>query len=106
YKFIVVGSGAEEQKFNELVKKLQLENKIVRFKLQDQTNLRHIYNSLDLFCFPTYRKSESLGLVGLEAMACGKITISTKERAPPSYIIDEKNGFLVPEKDSDKLAEA
>ena len=59
-----------------------------------QDELLDIYNSLEVFIFPTYRKSESLGLVGLEAMACERFLIASKNYGPTDYIIDNKNGFM------------
>ena len=59
-----------------------------------QEYLVNIYNSLDIFVFPTYRKSESLGLVGLEAMACETLVIASNNYGPTDYIKDKKT--LIP----------
>jgi glycosyltransferase involved in cell wall biosynthesis len=59
----------------------------------------------DVFVFPTYRQEESLGLVGLEAMACGVPVIATKIGGPLGYIVDNENGFLFDIKNVTMLAE-
>lgn len=48
------------------------------------------YNQLDMLIFPT--RSESLGLVPLEAMACGVPVISPQAFACPEYTISGQSG--------------
>ena len=50
------------------------------------------YNSCDILLFPTHH--ESLGLVGLEAMACNKPVVGSNCTALPEYIIPGKTGEL------------
>ena len=53
--------------------------------------------------FPTKREGESLGLVPLEAMACGTPVISSDFAAPRYYINDQDNGYKFPVNDHDTL---
>ena len=100
YRFLIIGTGSEENKLNSLIKELGLEKYVeVRSMLQGD-DLLHFYNSIDVFIFPTYRRSESLGLVGLEAMACGTFVIAADNYGPSSYIKNNKNGFTFKSKDS------
>ena len=69
-----------------------------------QEELVNIYNSLDLFIFPTYRKSESLGLVGLEAMSCKVPVLAAENYGPTDYIVNNKNGFFFKPQDSKTLS--
>lgn len=62
-----------------------------------------IYSQHDFFIFPS--KIESLGLVGLEALACGLPVIGSKIPAIESYLIDGFNGLVFNPNDSDDLAE-
>lgn len=91
YRLIIVGGGAQEVEYKNLVQELNLQNYIIYYSLLSQEKLRLIFNAIDIFVFPTYRKSESLGLVGLEAMASGTLTILPDEYGPKSYGIDNKN---------------
>ena len=59
-----------------------------------QSHLPQYYRSFDLFIFPSKRLSESLGLVGLEAMACGTPVIGTNIGGISSYLNND-NGFLI-----------
>ena len=99
YKFLVVGSGNEENEFNKLVDELGIREYIEVKSFVSQDELVNIYNSLDIFVFPTYRKSESLGLVGLEAMSCKTIVIASNNYGPSDYIVDNENGLFFNPKD-------
>lgn len=92
-EFIVVGDGSQKSDYIQLKSELGLTNVIKEFQLLPQENVCEIFNILDIFCFPTYRKSESLGLVGLESMACNTIVICSDQYGPSSYIKNEINGF-------------
>lgn len=102
-KVIFVGYGDQEDIFQEKVKLLGLQDKIIHFKFMQQNDLNLIYNILDFFCFPTERKGESLGLVGIEAMACGTPVIGSKIAGLQSYIQNGYNGFLFEPKNKDDL---
>lgn len=101
FEIIMVGTGDEEQEANHFIEKYQLNVK--KYNMLNQRELAKIYSALDVFCFPTYRKSESLGLVGLEAMACGAITIASNMAGPTSYIKETVNGFFFEPKNAESL---
>jgi glycosyltransferase involved in cell wall biosynthesis len=63
------------------------------------------FNRADIFCYPTFYGPESFGLSLLEAMQFSLPVVATEWRGVPSVISDEVNGFLVPIKDSDALAD-
>lgn len=92
YQFVMVGTGDEEHQADQMIEKYNLN--IKKLHMLNQKDLAKLYSAIDIFCFPTYRKSESLGLVGLEAMACGAITIASNMAGPTSYIVDKENGFF------------
>lgn len=70
-----------------------------------QQDLRRYYSSFDLLIFPTMREEESLGLVGIEAMACGTPVIGSNIGGIPSYLISGYNGFLVQPGKVDEIVE-
>lgn len=102
-RFVVVGDGSQQNLYDETVEEMNIKKYIYKFKLLDQGELAKIYNILNVFCFPTYRKSESLGLVGLEAMSCGCVVVASNIGGPASYIKDSDNGFLFEPKSYEEL---
>ena len=93
-RFLIVGSGAEETQMNSLMKELDIVDYIETRSLVSQEELVNIYNSLKIFVFPTYRASESLGLVGLEAMSCETFVIASENYGPTDYVKNMKNGLF------------
>lgn len=93
FQFVFVGSGKEVNDFEKKVEEYKLKDYIIHVPMTEQKNLIYYYNAFDVFCFPTRRKSESLGLVAIEAMACAVPVISSDFAAPGYYIQNNKNGF-------------
>ena len=91
-KLVVVGKGESEFEFMELIKELHLENYVEYLGFKSQQALPTVFNSLDVFIFPTLML-ESLGLVGLEAMACGIPVIGSNRGGIGDYLVDSQNGF-------------
>lgn len=91
--FIVVGAGNEDNLFEILLNQLDLRDSIIRFPLLSQNELVNIYNISDAFVFPTKREGESLGLVAVEAMACGTPVIASDFAAPKYYVKNSINGY-------------
>jgi len=87
-----VGSGEDEKLLKELISKHQLSGMVSFAGRKEGDRLIDFYNSLDLFVFPSER--ESLGLVGLEAMACGVPVIGSDIGGIKSYLRDGYNGYL------------
>lgn len=104
-KLIVVGKGSQQKDYETLVEDLHLQDDIIYFPLLPQQKLSEVYNCLEVFCFPTTRKGESLGLVGLEAMACGVPVIGSKIGGLLDYIQDGENGILFEVGNDDDLKE-
>lgn len=91
---IMVGGGAQEASAIEMIKDLDLEDSVTKIRMLSQKELVNIYNSLDAFIFPSTRAGESLGLVGLESMACGTPVIGSNFGGIKTYVKDGYNGYL------------
>jgi glycosyltransferase involved in cell wall biosynthesis len=62
------------------------------------------YQQATLFVLPSLQ--EGLGIVTLEAMACGILVVSTRCGGPEDVIEDGINGLLVENNNASKFAEA
>lgn len=100
-KVIIVGSGNEDNMLNDLIKKYQLDKHIIRRPLVNQEELVLIYNSIDALIYPTRRKSESLGLIGLEALSCETLVIGSNKYGPSDYLNDLNSLTIDPNDYSD-----
>ena len=69
----------------------------------DQSELARFYTAADVFVNPT--REEVLGLVNLEALACGTPVITFRSGGSPECV-DETCGIVVPKDDVVTLAEA
>lgn len=89
----LAGSGSQTRELKELINKLNISESAIYIGPVPHQKLASFYNSLDLFIFPTELK-ESLGLVGIEALACGVPVIASKIGGLTDYIVEGKNGVF------------
>lgn len=89
---IIVGSGSCIDDMKDRISKYNLNKYILHYDFLPQDKLVTIYNVIDVLCFPSY--SESLGLVGLEAMACGVPVIASDIEALTEYVEEGVTGYL------------
>lgn len=64
--------------------------------------LPQVYRDADVFALASHQ--EGLGIVGLEAMACGTPVVATQCGGPEDFVRDGENGFLVAIDDTDAMA--
>ena len=103
-KVEIVGSGFQVSLLEKQIFELGLQDIVSYRGALTHAELPDFYHNLDWFVFPTYRKGESLGLVGLEAMASMTPVIGSDIAGLRSYIVDGVNGFLIPPQNSEMLA--
>jgi len=102
----VVGSSADItiNYINDYLKENKIKNvKVLGPKYGED---KYFYlNKSDVFILPTYYKNECFPLTILEAFQAGLAVISTNNGAIPDMVKNNINGFIVPQNDSDALAE-
>lgn len=102
--FTFAGSGKDENKMKKILEELGIK-KYTKFVGHTRAEkLVRLYMGSDIFVFPSYCK-EGFPYVILEAMAAGLPIITCPEGAIPEIIEDGINGFLVPPKRPDIIAE-
>ena len=93
YKIVLVGT-------DDNVDKLLPKNILSIHRTANQTELAEIYTAADIFANPT--REEVLGLVNLEALACGTPVVTFKTGGSPECI-DETCGAVVEKNDIDGM---
>ncbi len=105
-ELIIVGSGEEEDKLKDYVKKYEINNVVFTGKINNE-ELEEYYNESNLVVIPSINKGmgDPWVFVLNEAMYYyNPVIATTAVGAAPDMIKD--NGFIVPEKDSVALREA
>lgn len=100
-KVIIVGDGREKKQLVAFIKKNELTETVICFDGMEQAKLATVYSVLDAFIFPS--EHESLGLVGIEALACGCPVIGSRQGGLTDYLIDGVNGLFFRNKDAKDL---
>jgi N-acetyl-alpha-D-glucosaminyl L-malate synthase BshA len=89
-KLMMVGDGPEKEKAEYLCQELGILDKVIFFG--NSNEIDKILCQTDLFLLPS--KTESFGLVALEAMACGVPVISSNAGGLPEVNSDGFSGYL------------
>ncbi len=104
----IVGDGPLLPSLERLAAKLGLSSKVVFRKALVHDKVARSMQRASVFCLPSVTAeagdTEGLGLVLLEAAASTKPVVGTLHGGIPEAVRDGENGFLVPERDVDALA--
>ncbi|MCM8763061.1 MAG: glycosyltransferase family 4 protein [Candidatus Omnitrophica bacterium] len=100
-KFILVGDGFLRRKIENLIKRLDLEDKVILTGWRRDVN--RILSILDVFVLTSLW--EGLPVAVLEAMAAGRVVIATDTGGISEAVIEGKTGFLVSRRDMNKMSE-
>jgi glycosyltransferase involved in cell wall biosynthesis len=103
-RLYIVGEGEEEEALKSLCRKLALELVVEFLGRVEQARLRSLVHASDVAVFPSVY--EGFGIAILEAMVCGKATVTTAHGGPREFMSDGKDGILVGEWDAASLAGA
>ncbi|WP_026486299.1 glycosyltransferase [Caldanaerobius polysaccharolyticus] len=107
-KLIVAGDGEERNLLKKYILENKLENNIELLGIIDNKQMFQIYNRCNVVVIPSIKignAEESFGFVAIEAMACGKPVIASNIGGLRKIIEDGYNGFLVPERNPEAIAE-
>lgn len=99
--YLIVGTGEEETKLRDLVKKLKLEDGI--HFLGYRTDVQSILSQIDLAVLSSL--TEGLPLAPIEAFSVGKTIVATAVGGTADIVEDGKNGLLVEPKNPRQIAE-
>lgn len=102
YHITYVGNGELLNDINNRVNQEQLSDCVSVLGKIPRDEIRAKYDAAD--CMVMISRGEAYGLVYLEAMARGCITIASRDEGFDGVIIDGENGFLCKAGDADELA--
>ena len=104
---VIIGSGPLKKELLNQIKNLNLEKRIHILPEVDEETLHSFYEACDIFVLPSVEKSETYGIVQIEAMACGKPVICTELNTGTTFINqDGVTGLVVSSRSSVELSEA
>ncbi|MGX5913530.1 glycosyltransferase [Aliidiomarina sp. Khilg15.8] len=87
------GSGLDTKALKQQINEHELNDVVEFMGYAEPEQLPEIMRGFDVFVFPTKRQ-ESLGLVGVEALASGVPVIASEIGAIPEFVQEAYNGFL------------
>lgn len=100
-RFLIVGSGEDEEKLKRLTETLDIKNKVIF--LGYRNDIQNIISQLDLLVLSSLW--EGLPLTPIEAFSVGKTTVATAVDGTPEIVEDGVSGILIEPKNSKAIAE-
>ena len=103
YEMNYVGGGQEKTTIEKKIEQFNIADSVVLHGKIDRDKILTLYDQSE--CMIMISKGEAYGLVYLEAMARGCITVASENEGMDGVIVDGVNGFLCPAGDAEKLAD-
>ncbi len=107
--YTIVGDGSERGRLEGAVRQLRLTNNVTFVGWKSPDEIVDILNKAHVFVLPsitaTNGDEEGIANALKESMAMGLISIGTLHAGTPELITDGVSGFLVPQKNSNALAQ-
>lgn len=103
WKLCIIGEGELKHVLQNLINAKKLQKHIYLVGSKNKLEIVKILQNSDFFVLPS--RSETFGVVYIEAMACGLPIIAT-DCGGPRDIVTESNGLLIPNEDIDALSHA
>lgn len=100
-KLIIIGTGPEEESIVNHIAASGLTSSVLRFKNVPEDLLYQYYALSDIYVSPTWQSGSIMSIV--EAMACGMPVVATGQ---DFWVKSGENGYVVPPKDSNAIAQA
>ena len=98
-KFLIVGDGAVKKDLEKMAEELGVKDNIIFAGLVDRSEIVGFYQASDIFVFAS--KTETQGLVAVEAMAAGNPVVAIKASGIEDIIRNGEDGFLTSESEED-----
>jgi len=103
FRLLIAGDGPLEDRVRDAAER-SLSSRAILTGRVERSDLHRYLSAADLFVFPGI--GESLGMVYLEAQACGLPVVALRQGGVDQVVEDGVTGFLVPDPDPDAFARA
>lgn len=100
----IVGAGPLKESLEFHIRKLKMDNYVKLIGWKPDEDLPIWINASDLFVHPSL--AESFGIVQIEAMACGKPVVATRNGGSEGLLTSDVYGILCETRDVDGLADS
>ena len=104
WQLILAGDGVEKENLQNQVKTLGIEGNVKFWGRASRDEVGALLKGSEFFVLPS--RMEPMGIVNLEAMACGKAVLASKTGGVPEIVRDKVDGLLVTPDSASALAEA
>ena len=91
-KFMIVGDGAVKKDLEKIAEEFGIKDRIIFTGLVDRTSIVSLYQASDIFVFAS--KTETQGLVAVEAMAAGNPVVAVRASGIEDIVKDGEDGSL------------
>ena len=91
-KFMIVGDGAVKKDLEKMAEEFGIKDRIIFTGLVDRTSIVSLYQASDIFVFAS--KTETQGLVAVEAMAAGNPVVAVRASGIEDIVKDGEDGSL------------
>ena len=103
WKVIIIGDGEVRAQLQEDINSLNLQENILLVGKKNKNEIVELLQNAHMFVLPS--RSETFGVVYIEALACGLPIIAT-DCGVPSEIVTKENGLFIPKENINELANA
>lgn len=102
--FLLVGDGPQRANIEKTIAELQIGHRV--FITGFRQDMPDVFQVLDVSCLSSDPRCETFSLTILESMAAGLPAVVTDVGSMDEMVFNDVNGYLVPPRSPDKLAEA
>lgn len=108
-KLVIVGKGPLEVQIREFASMAGFADGLVLLGQVLNRRIPSILRAARVSVLPSIelkRSAEQIGMVNIQSLACGTPVVTTDCGAIPEFVVHGENAFVVPQRDSQSLAEA